>query len=273
MSLPSFSIITVVFNCQETVESTIKSVLSQDYKQFEYIIIDGGSTDGTLDIINQYSTQIDIIVSEPDEGIYDAMNKGIYLAKGSWINFLNAGDEYYSISVLKKISEIQNNRLNLIYGNALNYHVGTVGQNYTYRKVLNDKLYRRYPPCHQACFFRRELFKDIGMYSLLYKLSSDFDWLISYIKKYSGTEAHHVDDFFVKYLIGGISMKQIGENEKERLMICKSQYSRNVLVIIECHIRYLIRIPILFILKIVQNTYLLGWYRKLKYGAIKVLDK
>ena len=91
-----FSIITITYNCEAFIEKTIQSVLEQNFKDFEYIIIDGNSSDATLKIINKYRELVDIIVSEPDQGIYDAMNKGLNLAQGQFVNFLNAGDSFCS---------------------------------------------------------------------------------------------------------------------------------------------------------------------------------
>ncbi len=116
--LPLITVITVVFNGVKTLEETIKSVINQTYPNVEYIIIDGGSTDGTLDIIKKYEDAIDYWVSEPDKGIYDAMNKGINLATGMWINFMNAGDHFYNPIVLSLFLNSKD-KDHMIYGNAL----------------------------------------------------------------------------------------------------------------------------------------------------------
>ena len=100
---PLISVVTVSYNAVSVIEQTIFSVINQTYPNVEYIIIDGGSTDGTVDIIKKYADKITYWVSEPDKGIYDAMNKGIELATGEWINFMNAGDSFYSFSILELI--------------------------------------------------------------------------------------------------------------------------------------------------------------------------
>lgn len=100
---PLISVVTVSYNAVLTIEQTILSVINQTYPHIEYIIIDGGSTDGTVDIIKKYANRIAYWVSEPDKGIYDAMNKGIRTAKGEWINFMNAGDLFYSKDTLEKV--------------------------------------------------------------------------------------------------------------------------------------------------------------------------
>ena len=97
---PLFTIITVVYNCADSIEQTIQSVLSQTCPSMEYIIVDGGSTDGTLEIIERYKTSVTKFISKPDKGIYDAMNRGISMAEGQWVNFMNSGDTFTDPSVL-----------------------------------------------------------------------------------------------------------------------------------------------------------------------------
>lgn len=101
--MPKITIVTVTFNAIGCLEKTINSIIEQNYSNLEYIIIDGGSIDGTIDIIHKYETKISCWISEPDHGIYDAMNKGIHLASGEWINFMNAGDQFASSDILYKI--------------------------------------------------------------------------------------------------------------------------------------------------------------------------
>lgn len=114
--LPKVSVVTVVFNGEMHLEATIRSVLGQDYPHLEYIVIDGGSTDGTLDIVRKYADRISCWRSEKDRGIYDAMNKGLQLATGAWINFMNAGDAFYSADTLTKVFSVPNNGNTVIYG-------------------------------------------------------------------------------------------------------------------------------------------------------------
>ena len=125
MNRPKISVVTVCFNAVETIESTIKSVIQQTYDNIEYIIIDGASTDGTLDIINNYNDRIACCLSEPDKGIYDAMNKGIKMATGEWINFMNSGDMFYKNSVLSEVA-LKLKDGDIIYGDTmLSFSVGS----------------------------------------------------------------------------------------------------------------------------------------------------
>lgn len=162
------SIITVVRNGVSTIEETILSVINQDYNDFEYIIVDGVSTDGTLDILKKYSEKTRFI-SEPDTGIYDAMNKGIALAKGEWVYFLGCDDIFNSKSTLSNIfSKSKHDRFNVVYGSVLFLHSRKV-----YDGKFDDVKMCDKSICHQAIFYRTELFKKHGNFSIEYKTASD----------------------------------------------------------------------------------------------------
>lgn len=163
------SIITVCFNAASSIEETIKSVINQTYNNIEYIIIDGGSKDGTLDIIDKYSKYVTHLVSEPDKGIYDAMNKGIELATGRYVNFMNAGDVFSSDSI---ISKIEFNNAAVIYGNVIK-------DLQDYRLTINGKpintIKQRLPFCHQSSFTKTELLKN-DKFNLQYKIAADYNF-------------------------------------------------------------------------------------------------
>ena len=118
MIQPKISVVTVCYNAVNDIEKTILSVINQTYPNIEYLIIDGGSKDGTMDIVNKYKDKIDVIVSEPDKGIYDAMNKGIDRATGDWINFMNAGDMFWEKDSILKVFAASgvDDSLDVIYG-------------------------------------------------------------------------------------------------------------------------------------------------------------
>lgn len=147
-----YTIITVTFNCKEKIEKTIQSVITQQCKSIEYIIIDGGSTDGTLEIINKYDSYITKLISEPDHGIYDAMNKGLALASGKWINFMNAGDIFASKNVISDLfSETPNENVLCVYGD----HYLSKNNILELRRSCNPKtLTSKIAFCHQASFIR-----------------------------------------------------------------------------------------------------------------------
>ncbi len=173
---PLISIITVVFNGEKYLEETIQSVINQTYSNVEYIIIDGGSSDGTLDIIKKYEGKIDYWVSEKDKGIYDAMNKGIDVASGEWINFMNAGDGFYADDVLDKIFILnQYKNKNILYGDVeTNY--GNFRAIHKAGNLIN--LNKSMQFSHQSTFFNAKYHKS-SKYDLAYKLSADYLNIIS----------------------------------------------------------------------------------------------
>lgn len=172
-----FSIITVCLNAINTIEQTINSVLDQKDVDIEYIIIDGKSTDGTLDIIKKYEKKIAYWISENDFGIYDAMNKGIDIATGDVISFLNA-DDWYETGIIAKINQYFLNSSVGIVGGAVNYIVDERPATVIYSKYDLSRTYI-YSACqHQAIFARKEVFEKIGKFNLYYKLLADYEWML-----------------------------------------------------------------------------------------------
>ena len=179
-----FSIITVVYNGENGIESTILSVLNQDFKNYEFIIIDGNSTDNTLSIIKQFEEKVDIIISENDLGIYDAMNKGILHSNGKWIYFLNCGDLFHDKFILTKVAlELENNIIDFLYGDCI------IKNNFTKGKVLKAKnfSYINYgmPFCHQSVFVESNILKN-NLFDIKYKLAADYNFFYTLFrnKKY-----------------------------------------------------------------------------------------
>jgi glycosyltransferase involved in cell wall biosynthesis len=154
---PTISIITVVYNDVRNRERTIQSVLSQTFTNIEYIIIDGESTDGTIDVIKKYESKIDYICSEKDNGIYDAMNKGIRHASGKWLNFMNSGDIFVNENVLSNIfSNKFKDEIKFLYSN----YFEIVNQ----KKILNISSFERGIILHQSCIYQRQLHEIYGFY-------------------------------------------------------------------------------------------------------------
>ena len=222
MASPKISIITIVYNNVRDIEYTIQSVINQSYGSVEYIVIDGASTDGTLDIIAQYRDKIDILVSEKDKGIYDAMNKGLAKATGDYVLFLNSGDALYDHNTLRTIVD-KGNDADIIYGETL-----LVDEN---RQILGERRHKapeqfdwrsfRYGMniCHQAIYIKREIALP---YDLAYQLSSDIDWVIRAAKKAKSTQ--YVNCYVARYLVGGMSQKRHKQSLKERYAIFKKHY-------------------------------------------------
>jgi len=180
MKKPLFSIITVTYNNKGGLEKIIASVKDQVFKDYEYIIIDGKSTDGTVEVIKEYQNDIDYWVSEKDKGIYDAMNKGINASTGELLFFLNAGDTFYDEEVLKDISAfyIDKNKPSGVYG-GINYINPFEGIEYEeiikgkidLKKIKKGKMIR-----HQGLFLRKDVFERIGMFDLEYGLGGDYEF-------------------------------------------------------------------------------------------------
>lgn len=165
---PYVSLITVVYNAKDFLESTIKSIIKQKQYNFEYIIIDGGSTDGTKEVIKKYETYINTWVSAPDKGIYDAMNKGINLAKGKYVIFINAQDE---LNVqLADLHQYFERDYALLYGQA--HYIDSFGNRSLIGEEVSDPavIFDKMPTCHQAFFYNR---KKINLYNLNFKIIAD----------------------------------------------------------------------------------------------------
>lgn len=177
--MKKLSVVTVCYNVVDDIEKTILSVLNQTcYKDIQFIIIDGGSTDGTLEIINNYKDKIDLIISEPDKGIYDAMNKGINNANGEYINFMNAGDTYHSLNIIEQLIPYLGSE-DVIYGKSFHYN-----NDLSFIRIPCplEKIEEYNPFDHQATFIKTSVAKN-QPYNLEYKNSADFDQLYQLYKQ------------------------------------------------------------------------------------------
>jgi glycosyltransferase involved in cell wall biosynthesis len=206
--IPSISIITVAFNSEKTIERTIKSVLNQTYKNFEYIIIDGGSTDKTNEIIQRYKTQFNdnlIHISEPDEGIYDAMNKGIALAQGRLVGILNS-DDYYFDNTLSIVNKAYNNsdQISVLTGEII-FKSGDSEQLLKTSEGRFRKKMRQYKNGvrHPATFVPKLIYDDIGVFNLDYKIASDAELMFRIYK--ARFDFNFINEPLVIMSDGGIS--------------------------------------------------------------------
>jgi len=216
---PLITIITVAYNAVKDIENTILSVLNQTYPNIEYIIIDGGSTDGTLDIIKKYEDKISYWVSEPDKGIYDAMNKGTLKATGVWLNFMNAGDTFYDQQVLEKVFKDNDwSDTDVIYGDVyVKYKGGS-----KLKKTLPIKhLEKGMPFCHQSSFVRTTLQKQF-LFNTNYKICADYDFFYTLYKKKFYFKYTNI--LIAKFLNGGVSTDAIFNLLVENWQIGKKNY-------------------------------------------------
>lgn len=197
---PLITIVTVVFNGVSSVEKTISSVLNQSYPNIEYIIIDGGSSDGTLDIIKSYQGGISYWESGDDSGIYDAMNKGIRIASGEWISFLNAGDVFYSPEVISNVFTKKKYEEQILYGD-LNVVYDKRPPRLVRYGEIKSRLFAM-PVCHQAMFLKTDRLK-IYPYDLSYTYAADFDCLCNILQK--GGKAKKVPEVIASIQAGGVS--------------------------------------------------------------------
>jgi Glycosyltransferases involved in cell wall biogenesis len=223
--LPLITVITVVLNGEKTLEETIKSVISQTYPNVEYIIIDGGSTDGTLDIIKKYEDYIDFWVSEPDKGIYDAMNKGIDLATGQWINFMNAGDEFFNDNTIFFIYQnvkTLNSNYDILYGKVgIINEKGEIDAIYGLDEKDSLKKLKKYMSIpHQSTFYRLEFFKKTGKYDNDFKIAGDYEILL---RSYKNLQIKFLDSVLSLMLSNGVSQTQITKVFKEFTELVKNK--------------------------------------------------
>lgn len=222
---PKFSIITVCFNSAATIEPTLRSVEAQTWPGIEHVLIDGGSTDATLDIVRRNKGRISTVISELDKGIYDAMNKGIAKAHGDIIYFLNSDDELCDPGVVEDFAVrfAQQPEVGLMYGNVYYRDAKTA------RHVKFDKITRRnlvYSHlCHQAVFARRQLFETIGLFDQSYPINADYDWFLRVFR--SRVATLYVDRDVAMFTAGGRHSVDIQKLQMERRRV-RLQYMHPV---------------------------------------------
>lgn len=204
------SIITATFNSERYLEETIRSVISQSYSNIEYIIIDGGSTDRTLRLVEKYADKIDKVISEADKGIYDAFNKGISIATGDVIYFLNSDDYLIQDNIIKEIAKTFSShpQIDVIYGNVLTKDEKN-GYEYVSGKLTTIEDLKEGRMCpHQGFFVRKKLFDKYGQFNLDYKIASDFDFAIKCFT--NNIEAStYIDQVIAVFRTGGESSSPV----------------------------------------------------------------
>ena len=205
------SIITVSYNSKETIKDTIESVINQNYSDKEYIIIDGGSKDGTIDIIANYSSGISYFSSEPDNGIYDAMNKGLRLAKGEIIGFLNTDDFYTNKNVIGKVvATIDKNHVDCCYGDVsyIKRNSNSVKRHWETGPYDESLFDRGWHPPHPALFIKKDIYEKYGYFDLDFEISADYELMLRFLKK-NKISSCYLPEVLVKMRVGGESNKNI----------------------------------------------------------------
>ncbi|MDH5548096.1 MAG: glycosyltransferase [Gammaproteobacteria bacterium] len=227
MTKPKISVITAVYNNEKNIESCIRSVLSQDYENIEYIVIDGNSSDSTLAKIRNWSSKIDSIISEPDSGIYDALNKGIKASTGDIIAFLHSDDIYENNLVLSKVANafLQNNS-DSVYGDLVyisNNNSSRVLRKWKSGSYSKRKLLFGWMPPHPSLFIKRSVYEKYGVFNTSLQIAADYDIILRFFGKHSITSTY-IDRTLVKMRVGGISnrsLKSIIQKTKEDLKAIK----------------------------------------------------
>lgn len=219
------SIITPTFNSERTVEDTIKSVLNQTYPDIEYIIIDGGSTDGTLDIIEKYKDKIAKIISEQDRGIYDAMNKGIKLATGDIVGILNSDDFYASSDIIEMVAdEFREKNADCVWGD-LDYvdkdDLNRIVRRWQSSPYEEGKFQRGWHPPHPTFFIKKEIYKKYGFFRLDLSISADYELMLRFLEK-NKISSSYIPKVFVKMRVGGKSNKNVFNIIKANLQCLKA---------------------------------------------------
>ena len=199
MNKPKITVVTVSYNAVDTIEKTILSVINQTYKNIEHIIIDGASTDGTIDVINRYHSRITSFVSEPDKGIYDAMNKGCNLAKGDYVFFLNSDDVFYNNNVLESVVSKMEEGLDVVYyGDVIMLPIGK-----RYGGSFNKWRLSVRNICHQSIFYPRSVFEK---YTYLTKYKLYADWVLNIMCKGDPFyRFQHINTIIAYFNIEGVS--------------------------------------------------------------------
>lgn len=216
---PKISIITISYNSADCIEETIRSVIYQDYAEKEYLIIDGASTDGTLDIVNKYRDKIDTIVSEKDKGISDAFNKGIKAATGDLIVLINSGD-MLAPDGLQKVVDHYKPGYDLYCGNVILWNPDTDYKAEGEALIKYARIPFHYRPWHQGCFITKQAYEKYGLYSTEYKQLMDLELMLRYTRL--GAKFCHIEERVAIFRLGGVSQSGNSKRrweERRRVLI------------------------------------------------------
>lgn len=250
---PKITVVTVTYNAEKFLEPTLKSVIRQRYDKLEYIIVDGKSTDGTMDIVNRYRSSVNRVICEPDRGIYDAMNKGLMHATGEWIIFMNAGDAFYDDKVLARVfSREYPEGCGLIFGDAMNYS----------RSIQVKRLFspaarwwgeenagngeatylKTNPACHQSTFMRTSLHREHPFQWQAFPIAADWNAMVAMLD--AGHKYEYVQEPIAWYDVEGVSSSVTFSSLRERELISRQKMGmlRKLIAVFSFHLRRTIKL-------------------------------
>jgi glycosyltransferase involved in cell wall biosynthesis len=217
------SIITISYNAVHTIEETIRSVLGQDYPLVEYIVVDGGSNDGTLDVIEKYRDRIASVITEPDTGLYNAMNKGLRYANGDVVAVLNSDDVYAHTSVVRTVVEVlHTEEVDACYGDLLYVsrdHPEKVVRYWKAGLVGEESFRRGWMPPHPTFFAKRACYEAYGYFNETFRFSADYELMLRFLHRY-GVKASYIPEVLVHMKTGGVSnsslRNRLAANKEDR---------------------------------------------------------
>ncbi len=225
------SIITSVYNNQGNIAEAMDSVLSQTYPNIEYIIVDGGSTDSTVNIIKSYQDRLGAFISEPDNGIYDGLNKGIKLATGDVIGFLHSDDLYEDDTVIEKVAQaFVNNASDSVYGDLTYVNKSDPAKVIRYWKsgeFTPNKLRHGWMPPHPTFFVRRSIYQRYGLFDTNFKIAADYDLMLRFLGKYK-ISTHYIPTVLIKMRVGGASNKSLKNVLRKSIEDLKAMKNNNI---------------------------------------------
>ncbi len=255
--MPAFTIITVCLNIASTIRRTCESIVNQTFQDFQWIVVDGASTDGTLNILKEYSSRINILISEPDKGIYNAMNKGIKHATGEYINFMNGGDEFYDNMVLENVILNTAFKGDIIYGDEYKIKNGESYMFKNWETITEDILFNRFGIAHQSSFTKTSILKKYG-FDEKYVIAADFDLFVKAFKK--GYSFYKIPIIINRFYEDGISCLNEQLNNKEYQDIRHKHFKTKIFL--QNHPK--IAVFLVFISNSIKYPrYFLGWVKHL----------
>ncbi len=226
------SVITVVYNNEKTIKDALESVLGQTYKDIEYVIIDGNSSDSTVGIINNFKHKLGYFISEKDAGIYDAMNKGVLAATGDIICILNSDDLYQDSTVIETVMNqfIQNPTLDIVYGDLVyvkSDKVDKVVRNWKSNSYYNNFFENGNVPPHPSLFVKKKVYDEAGLFNLDFKLAADYEFMLRIFKKHN-FKSKYINKVIVRMRLGGATNKSFSNIKKQNKEILFAWKNNNL---------------------------------------------